>query len=176
MLQRKHIKKQTVKSYHWFWWCCHFENKTEINYVLVTIGVFKPICLTSSFLLLLYIIEHFGYTLMSLYRSSCDVLSLFGQASQSGKWLGKASCFISQLVEFCLFWLLGCWQPGLQLHVFCFVWHSNPETQHVSESSSLCLHTPASLVLCTLNRIVWKCFSSSFQPLWFWHMTGRQRL
>lgn len=28
----------------------------------------------------------------------------------------------------------------------------------MSESSSLCLHTPASLVLWTLNRIVWKCF------------------
>ena len=44
---------------------------------------------------------------------------------------------------------------------FAFGWHSNTETQRVSESSSLCLHTPASLVLWTLNRIVWKCF---FRP------------
>lgn len=58
----------------------------------------KPLCLTSISLLLYLCLECFGYTVLPLDRSSCDVLSVFGQASQSGKWLGKASSFISQLV------------------------------------------------------------------------------
>lgn len=46
---------------------------------------------------------------------------------------------------------------------FASGWHSNTETQHVSESSSLCLRTPASLVLRSLNGIVWTCFFFSSQ-------------
>ena len=99
MVQRKHIKKQTVKICQWFW-CrryCNFENKTEeINNAFVNIG-FETI-FSEKYFPLLYLWLSTSDNVLPLDRSSCDVLSVFRQAYQSAKWLEKASSFISQLV------------------------------------------------------------------------------
>lgn len=118
MVQRKSIKKQTVKI-------CLVDGvstvilKIKLRRLIMYQQIldFKPFLQRAPFIV--SAVEGFGNSALPLHRTGCGVLSVFRQASQSGKWLGKASSFISQLVSsFVCFGFLDGWQPGLQHHVF----------------------------------------------------------